>query len=119
MVINEAFARQFWPNANPLGQRITIGPTMGPVFAEPPREIVGVVADARDAGLNNDPVPEMFVPLPQVRDGVMALNNGFMPLAWVVRTRVAPFSLSAPIQRIFQDVSDLPVAHIRSMDQSR
>ena len=47
----------------------------------------------------------------------MALNNRFMPLTWVVRTKVAPFSLSAPIQKAFQDAADLPVAHIRSMDQ--
>ncbi len=47
----------------------------------------------------------------------MKLNNGFMPLSWVVRTKVAPFSLSAPIQRAFQDVADLPVANLRSMEQ--
>src|SRR5579871_861189 len=117
VIINEAFSRQYWPNESPIGKRITIGPTMGSVFAEAPREIVGVAADARDAGLNTDPAPEMFVPLPQVRDGVMALNNGFMPLSWVVRTKVAPYSLSTPIQRVFQDISDLPVAHIRTMDQ--
>ena len=90
---------------------------MGAAFDEPPREIVGIVRDARDAGLNNDPQPQMFVPVSQVRDGVMALNNRFMPLSWVVRTNVAPFSLSAPIQRVFQDLADLPVAHVRSMDQ--
>ena len=100
VVINEAFAKKFWPNQDPLGQRLRIGPGMGPTFVEPPREIVGVVADARDAGLNYDPQPEMFVPLPQLVDGAFALNNRFMPLSWVVRTRVQPFSLAAPIQRI-------------------
>jgi putative ABC transport system permease protein len=59
----------------------------------------------------------MFVPVAQVRDPVMKLNNGFMPLSWVVRTKVAPFSLSAPIQRAFQDIADLPVANLRSMEQ--
>jgi ABC-type antimicrobial peptide transport system permease subunit len=34
-----------------------------------------------------------------------------------VRTSVAPFSLSAPIERVFQNLADLPVAHVRSMDQ--
>jgi putative ABC transport system permease protein len=34
-----------------------------------------------------------------------------------VRTKVTPFSLSAPIQRAFQDAAGLPVAHIRSMNQ--
>src|SRR5262249_44439381 len=105
VIINEAMAKQFWPKQDPVGQRISIGGA-GPLFAEPPREIVGVVADARDAGLNSNPQPEMFVPVAQVRDGVMALNNRFMPLSWVVRTTVAPFSVSAPIARIFQDLGD-------------
>lgn len=117
VLINEAFARQYWPKQDPIGQRLRVGVGMGPAFDEPAREIVGIVRDARDAGLNSDPQPQMFVPVPQVRDGVMALNNRFMPLSWVVRTNVAPFSLSAPIQRVFQDLADLPVAHVRSMDQ--
>ena len=117
VLINEAMARRFWPHENPIGQRITIGRGMGPAFAEPPREIIGVVGDARDGGLNQDPGNEMFVPLDQVRDGVMTLNNRFMPLTWVVRTRVAPVTLSQPIQHIFQDVADLPLGDVRTMDQ--
>ncbi len=117
VIINEAFARQYWPKADPIGQRLRVGVGMGPVFAEPAREIVGIVADARDGGLNSDPQPEMFVPLPQVRDGVMALNNKFIPMSWVVRTSVPPFSLSAPVAAVFQNLADLPAAHIRTMDQ--
>jgi predicted permease len=117
VLINEAMARRFWPRQDPIGQRITIGRGGGPAFAEPPREIIGIVGDARDAGLNLDPGNEMFVPLAQVRDGVMALNNRFMPLTWVVRTKVAPFTLAQPIQQVFQDVADLPVGHVRTMEQ--
>ena len=117
VIINEAMARRYWARENPLGQRITIGAGMGPDFAEPPREIIGVVGDARDAGLNQDPMNEMFVPLAQVRDGVMALNNGFMPLSWVVRTKMAPLSVAEPVQRVFREIADLPVGHVRSMDQ--
>jgi predicted lysophospholipase L1 biosynthesis ABC-type transport system permease subunit len=90
---------------------------MGPNFAQAPAQIIGIVGDARDGGLNSDPGPATFVPLSQVRDSYMELNNTFMPLSWLVRTRTAPFSLSAPIQRAFQDAADLPVAHVRSMDQ--
>jgi predicted permease len=117
VLINEAMARRFWPHENPIGQRITIGEGMGPAFAEPGREIIGVVGDARDAGLNQDPVNEMFVPLSQVRDGVMALNNRFMPLTWVVRTKASPFAAAGAVKSIFQQAADLPVGHIRTMDQ--
>jgi putative ABC transport system permease protein len=115
VIINEAFAKKYWPGQNPVGQRITIGG--GGIFKEPAREIVGVVADARDGGLNIDPQPQMVTPLPQVKDGVMALNNRFMPLAWVVRSGVAPFSLSGPIAGVFQQLADMPVAHTRTMNQ--
>jgi len=117
VIINEALARKYWKDADPIGQRLIIGGGMGPDFQQPPREIIGIVGDARDGGLNNDPFPATFVPLAQVGDAYMALNNRFMPLSWVVRTKVAPFSVSAPVQRAFQDAADLPVAHIRSMDQ--
>jgi len=117
VIINEAMARRYWKNANPIGQRLIIGGGMGPGLVQPPREIIGVVGDARDGGLNNDPFPATFVPLAQVGDAYMELNNRFMPLSWVVRTRVAPFSVSASIQKAFQDAADLPVAHMRSMEQ--
>jgi putative ABC transport system permease protein len=118
VVINQAFARKYWKkNEDPIGHRLIIGSGMGPDFTQPPNEIIGIVGDARDGGLNNDPFPATFVPLAQVSDAYMTLNNRFMPLSWVVRTKVAPFSVSAPIQRAFQDAADLPAAHIRSMDQ--
>ncbi len=117
VVINEAMAKQYWKNEEPIGQRLIIGSGMGPDFAQAPREIIGIIADARDAGLNNDPQPATFVPLSQVRDSYMKLNNRFMPLSWVVRTHVDPFSLSPAIQRVFQESADLPVAHIRTMDR--
>ena len=117
VIINEAMAKRYWKDADPIGQRLIIGAGMGPDFAQAPREIVGIVGDARDGGLNNDPGPATFVPLAQVLDSYMELNNRFMPLSWVVRTKVAPFSVSAAIQQAFQNAADLPVAHIRSMDQ--
>jgi len=117
VIINEAFANQYWKNENPLGHHLIIGAGMGPDFAQPPREIVGVVADARDGGLNSDPFPATFIPLAQVGDAYTKLNNTFMPLNWLVRTKVEPFSLSAPIQRAFQEAAGLPVSHTRTMDQ--
>jgi predicted permease len=117
VVINEAMARRFWKNENPIGQRLVIGSGMGPDFVQAPREIIGIVGDTRDAGLNNDPQPATFVPLAQVRDSYMVLNNRFMPLRWLVRTKVAPFSLSPPLERAFQDAAGLPLARVRTMDQ--
>ena len=117
VVINQAFAAKFFKDQDPIGQRLIIGSGMGPNFAQPPRQIVGVVADARDSGLNNDPQPATFIPVAQVGDAYMALNNTFMPLRWVVRTKVAPFSLLGQVQGAFQAAAGLPVFHVRTMDQ--
>jgi putative ABC transport system permease protein len=117
VIINQAFVRRYFKDQDPLGHRLIIGSGMGPNFAQPPREIIGVVADARDGGLNNDPQPSTFVPLSQVGDAYMALNNTFMPLRWIVRTRVAPYSLLGQVQGAFQDAAGLPVFHVRTMDQ--
>jgi len=117
VVINEAMARQFFKGEDPIGQRLIIGSGMGPDFAQPPREIVGVVGDTRDGGLNSEPGPATFIPLEQVSDAYMVLNNRFMPLSWVVRTRVPPFSVSALVQRAFEDAADMPIARVRTMEQ--
>jgi ABC-type antimicrobial peptide transport system permease subunit len=40
-----------------------------------------------------------------------------MSLSWVVRSNVAPFTLSAPIAQVFVQLADLPVAHVRTMNE--
>jgi putative ABC transport system permease protein len=120
VLISDSMAKQYWPKGDAVGQRITIGKGVGPEFAEPPREIVGVVGDARNGGLDSDPPPIMYVPVSQIPDGVTALNSHITPLQIVVRTKVNPFLLTIQIQDALRDASGgLPVAHIRSMDQVR
>jgi predicted permease len=120
VLINEGLAKQFWPNSDAVGQRITIGKGIGPEFAEAPREIVGIVGDVRGQGLNNNPDPIMYVPVAQVTDGVTALNNGIIPITWTIRTNIEPYSVSKEIQEALRTASGgLPVAHIRSMEQVR
>jgi predicted permease len=117
-LISEAMAKRFWPKQDPVGQRITIGKNVGPEFKEPARQIVGVVADIRDGGLNRNPDTIMYVPLAQVTDGVMALNNRIIPITWAIRTRVEPYSLSSAVEHEIQSAGGaLPVARIRSMER--
>ena len=62
----------------------------------------------------------MYIPVTQVNDGVTALNNGIIPITWVIRTSVEPYSLSREIEDGLRMASGgLPVAHIRSMKQVR
>ena len=118
VLINEAMAKKFWPNSDPLGEVITIGKGVGPEFEEPSRQIVGIVASVRETGLDEEPSEAMYVPMAQVNDGMIALQNRILPLTWAVRTITQPYSLSAAIQKELLTASGgLPVAHIRSMDE--
>jgi len=118
VVINERMAQQYWKDGDPLSDRLLIGGgLMRELTNEPPRQIVGVVGDVRDAGLNNDPGPRMYVPQGQVSDGINALNLRITPAAWVVRTKVEPYSLSGAIQEQLRQASGLPVSDIRSMNE--
>jgi putative ABC transport system permease protein len=116
VVINEAMAKQYWPKGDPLKDRLVIGRGIMREFAdEPERQIIGIVANVRDGGLNNDPGPTMYIPQPQVPDAANALNVQITPMAWVVRTARDPYRLSAPIQEALRQATGLPVSEIRSM----
>jgi predicted permease len=118
VVITDSMAKEYWPKGDALGALITIGKGIGPEFEEPPRQIVGIVGDVHQDALNRPPNQLMYVPLAQVNDAIIALNNRITPMTWVVRTKLPPFSLSADIQRELREASGgLPVAHIRGMQQ--
>ena len=116
VIINEAMARQFWKDADPLSSQLVIGRGVMREFAsEPVRQIVGIVGEVRDAGLNNEPGPRMYVPQAQLPDAVNALNVRITPVAWVVRTRVEPYSLGQPIQEQLRQATGLQASDVRSM----
>jgi putative ABC transport system permease protein len=118
VLISENMAKKFWPKGDAVGARITIGKGVGPEFAEPPREVIGIVGDARNGSLDSDPPPIMYIPVAEVPDGVTALNSRITPLNIVIRTKVEPFSLSPEIEKALRDASGgLPAGHVRSMDQ--
>ncbi len=116
-IVNEAFVRQFFPNEQALGQHLVIGRGgMREFAADPDREIIGIVGDSRDAGLNANPPPIMFVPQAQVPDAANALNMKLSPIAWIVRTRTDPAGLSAAIQEQLRQLTGLPVSQVQSMN---
>jgi len=85
-------------------------------ICEPERQIIGIVADTRDRGLNNDPPPTMYVPQAQLPDAVTARNMRTTPLAWVVRTRTAPLALRTAIEEQLRQATGLPVSNVESME---
>ncbi len=118
VLINETMKKKYWPKGDPVGQQLLIGKGVGPQFAEPARQIIGVVGDIRDGGLNNDPRPLMIVPTAQVPDGMTALNSNIGPMVWLVRTHGDPHPyISAITDQLRQASGGFPVARVRPMTE--
>jgi len=104
-VISEAMARQFWPNQNPLGRRLTLTFRPGVV-----REVVGVVSDVKIRGLDvAEPVSTLYTPFSQSQIGLISL---------VVRTSVPPRTLVTSLGVAVHDIDrDLPLIRVATMDE--
>jgi putative ABC transport system permease protein len=107
VIINQTAAKRFWPNRDPLKDQIIMG-------NQSPRQIIGVVGDVREESLNREPRPNLY--LPSTDGGGLSQTQ---PWAWVIRTRVAPLSLSSAIQKELREASGgLPVAGVRTMEET-
>jgi MacB-like periplasmic core domain len=62
VIISQSFARRFFPNEDPVGRRLTFGPTTA---AAPWSTIVGIVGDVRDLGLDAQPDIDIYAPYQQ------------------------------------------------------
>lgn len=71
-VINKEFARRYFPNRNPIGQRIKPDAATSGTPAQM-AEIVGIVDDMKITSLREDPKPLVFVPIKQLPIGSMTL----------------------------------------------
>ena len=92
-IVNETFARRFWPDQNPVGKRISIEGPEGNFM-----EIVGVVRDGKYNTLGEDPLPWFATPLAQTYASDMTL---------VLRTR-------GPVK----PAADGAMAAIQSLDKT-
>ena len=63
VMVNEAFAKKFFRNQNPVGQSLVVG--AGPNDPKPPREIVGIVGTSRHDTLTEEGDPELYIPYQQ------------------------------------------------------
>jgi len=117
VIINEAMARRFWPNGDPLNDELIIGRGMRPAYdQEPIRRIIGIVGNIRDTGLRDAARPAMYVPMAQEPDGVTVVNVKLLPLVWIARTATDPHRFSGAIKSALESsVGQLPVTRIRAL----
>jgi putative ABC transport system permease protein len=97
VVISESLARRLWPEGGAVGRFVRVSPH--PSYAEPPREVVGVVADTRVQLTDPSPVPLIYVPH---RQQLARHGSGQAPwrtrMTFLLRTRGEPTAL-APAAR--------------------
>lgn len=105
VLISESMARRFWPNANPLGKRLTLG-----LMSNAPREVVGIVNDVKLLGLGTrEPVAAVYVP-----DAQRPASLRFL----VVRATIPPKRMTQAVINALHTVDpDRPVRRVLTMDE--
>jgi putative ABC transport system permease protein len=114
VVVNEAMARQYFPDRDAVGQRIQFGTVPSP--EDPTVEIIGIVGDMKqsfDAGSN----AEMFVPYAQHPEPVLVPM--YRNTALVVRTAGEPLELAPAVRAAISDIDPAqPLVNVRTMESA-
>jgi predicted permease len=110
-VINQAAARTYWPNQDPLGKRVRLHlDTRGLLSTAPPAwtTIIGVIADARTESLADTAIPQIYRSVYQRTSKEVTI---------FLRGQLDPSTLPAQVREQVQSVdATLPVFHAESLD---
>jgi predicted permease len=107
-IINNAMARKFWPDEDPLGKQVGVGDTRWPV-----RTIIAVVGDAKQRSLGETVAPEMYVPYTQ---NEIKIWPSMQSMQVVLRTRSGPESVTTAAREAVRSLDpDLPVANVTTL----
>ena len=107
-IINSAFARQYFPNQNPVGQHL--------ISDDAAVEIVGEAGDVRSS-LNEAAPPTFFVPVAQASYETDQLFQGWFPTSILVRVAVKPLTLSRAVENAVREADpNIPIGHVQSME---
>jgi putative ABC transport system permease protein len=102
VVVNESFARRFWPGQSSVGKHVIVGRWTEPA------EVVGVAADTRNKGLQQDTQVQLYLSFPQLPWNSMNL---------LVRTDVPPRSITSAVRAEIAAVDpEQPLSHVKTVD---
>ena len=108
IVINETFARHFWPKESAIGHRISVN-SPNPVW----RTVIGVVADVQERGYGLWMKPGVYVPAAQPVD-----IGGYSVDYLVVRTKDAPTTAIELVRKVIAGVDpEQPVSNVQTMNE--
>ena len=100
-VVNEAFARRYWPDQDPIGKHIQAG------NAE--RQVIGVARNAKYISLGEEPRPYVYLPLLQSYQPEATLH---------IRTAGDPGALTGPVRKEAEAMDkELPLTGIKSLSE--
>jgi putative ABC transport system permease protein len=103
VVVNETFARQYWPGQSAVGKKIVVGRRPEPAL------VVGVAADVKNQGLQKESLAQLYLPFEQLPWSDMNL---------LVRTDVRSTDAVAAIRTQFASVdSNQPVNEIQTAEE--
>jgi predicted permease len=104
VIVNETFAKHFWPGVKPIGKRIRYrGSKIDWI------EVVGLTRDEKHYGLDQEMKPSVFLPLRGVSRNSMSI---------VLRGSIEPQVLVAPARELLRQMDpDLPMYDIRAMTE--
>jgi putative ABC transport system permease protein len=109
VLITEAAARQYFPGEDPLGKTITLGWGRGPGKPRVGGQVVGIIGDVKDSGLDEADPPQLYVAFHQWPVQAMSV---------VMKTSVSPESLADAVRREVSAVDpNVPAGNVRTLEQ--
>ena len=118
VIVDESTARTFWPDRDPIGRRLSIGRAA----TNPPwLNVVGVINDIKNDGLDQSGNPHIYWPIYQV-SGISSRDflvvGSLMYLSVAVRTSLSATSTEPQIRREIEAIDpSLPVFSVRTMNE--
>jgi predicted permease len=102
-VVNETFARKFWPGRSPIGERIHLGR-----LDQPAHEIIGVARDHKVRSVGEEPRPYLHLPAPPSRSVSLAVRSSTAAEATLPMLRAAVLRLEPDV--VFTE--DVPASEV-------
>jgi putative ABC transport system permease protein len=108
VIVNESFARHFWPTADAIGKRVNFN--LDPKDKPDWLEVIGIVKDIRDVNPSAVARPEIYTP---------AAQNALSSVSIFIRTKSDPYALLPALRSVVQSIdADLPLTDAGTMDES-
>ena len=103
ILVDECLVGRFFPNQDPIGRRLVL-----PDFGSDSFEIVGIIGNVKQYGLDGEYLPTIYIPF---------LQQPATSICFLIRTNNNPSALAAAVQRETQTLDSNLAYQVRTMDQ--